>query len=148
MPNDIALSVTVTRTELGLGDLEINDGTTYICTPKLDPGAVSYRREQVKSPFVDGTFTISRVKDQTEFQLVVDVLGSTHSAMQSAVGTLIDAMTQDEFTLKVVIDGATYSWTCEAGDYAMGWSNAHFASTRTAVAFTLPRKPVPASGPI
>lgn len=145
--SDISLSVTISRSELGLSDLELNDGTTYICTPEIEPGQITWRRERVQSPYVDGEFTVSRAKDDGEMRIIVDVLGATHSAIRTSIDTLIDAFTQSTFTLTIAIGGTTYAWTGEAADYAMTWDHVRMIGERVAVGFQFPRKSAAAAGP-
>lgn len=145
--SSLTLSVLVDRTELSLADLEINDGTTYIVTDRVNPGAVSWRREQVTSPYVDGAVTVSRAKEIVEGQIVVDVLGATQGAVQNSIATLIDAFTQDQFELTFSMDGTIYKWQCEAADYIVNWDRVRFINRKVSVGFQFPRQPVPLTGP-
>lgn len=141
------LSVRVTRDELALADLQLNDGVKYHTTPDIDPGQVSWRRESATSPYVDGEFTISRAKEESEGKVTIEVVATSQSLLRTYIGDLINAFTQEEFNLIFDIDGAVYTWTCEAADYAVKWEHIRFHSFHALVGFQFPRSPIPVAGP-
>lgn len=139
----------ITTVSATANGLNINDGTNYILVPQnLNPATVTYRRAQVTSPFVEGRFTVNRVLDAVEGEIEIDVIGSSQSALQTNIAALIAAFTADEYVLSITIDGATYSWDCEAADYAMLWVHERMHALRVPMRFAFQRSPVPASGPI
>jgi hypothetical protein len=142
--SDLTVSLQVTRE--GSTSLELNDGVTYILTDRVTPGPITWRRESVTSPYLDGEFTVSRVREESDLQLVVDVIGTTLSEIDTAVEVLIDALTQPAFEITFTVEDVTYQWSCEAGDYVMAFENVRFYNRRTTVAFTIPRHPVPIQG--
>jgi hypothetical protein len=145
--SDLTVSLVVSRTELSLADLEVNDGVTYFLTDRFTPGPITWRRESVTSPYLDGEFTISRVREESDIQLAIDVIGTTQTGIQTSVQTLIDAFTQHNFTLTFTVEGSVWKWNCEAGDYALAFENVRFYNRRQTIAFTLPRHPVAVQGP-
>lgn len=139
----------ITTVAASVGGLNINDGASYLLTPQdLNPATVLYRRTQVTSPFVEGRFTVNRVLDAVEGTIVIDVMGSSQSNLQSNIAALVAAFTADEYTLTITIDGATYSWTCEAADYSMLWQHERMHALRVPMRFAFQRQPVPAGGPV
>lgn len=140
------LLASVTRASFGLPDLNINDHTNYIVAGDILGAQVTWRRQVVKSPFVESAVTVNRVRDIVEDKFAVDVKGDTQTIMQNNVKTLIDAFTQDTFNLLLVLDGASYNYSCETCDYSIDWSVPRMHSRFTQVKFGLRRSPVPISG--
>ena len=137
------------RSSSPVNGLNVNDGVNYILTPNdLNPATVIYRRAQVTSPFVEGRFTTNRVLDAVEATMEIDVLGSSHSNLQSNIASLVAAFSADTYVISITIDGATYSWDCEAADYAMLWAHERMHALRVPMRFAFQRQPTPAGGPI
>lgn len=129
--------------------MTIHDGQNYIMSPEgLDLATVVYRRTQVTSPFVEGRFTTNRVRDAVESTIQIDVLGSSQANLQANITALVNAFTADEFVLTVTIDGTSWSWNCEAADYAMIWDHPRMHARRIPMRFSFQRDPEPASGPV
>lgn len=118
----------------------------------IGPGAKSFRRNTVQSPYVPGRFITDIVADYQTAVLDVWVGGSSGSQLQTRVGTLLTAFEQFTYTLQVVIDGATYSWTCEPADSAVGQAGAFeewdLGAFGQEVHLTIPRSPIPVAGPL
>ena len=142
------LAASITRTSLALADLNINDRVKYIVSDGFDSGAVSWRREQVESPYVESKITVGRVRDVVEAKMAIQVLGSTQAVVADNITELVEAFTQDQFTLTVTMDGTQYRWLGEAADYTMDWSRERIHSRVPLVAFGFLRHPIPVAGPI
>lgn len=145
---DISLSVQVSRTLLGLTSLEINDHLNYYVTPSFLGAQVTWDRTQVTSPFVDDAVTVNRTRGRIGETITVEVRGDTQADLATNLDALLKAMTQDHYTLSVSVGGQGYSYQCEAADYQMTWSGPRMVSKQTQVQFTVPRSPIPLSGPI
>lgn len=150
---DLDLSVLVTRDWLGLGPLEVNDQVAYRSAPELLGTQVSWNNNRVGSPWIDGEFTVSRTRGMVEEPVGVEVTGRTlpnqvltGSRLQANFAALIDAFTQDSYTLTVTIDGVVYAYECEAAGYQVTWSGPRFMARRGKIAFTVPRQPAPVLG--
>lgn len=145
--SDISLSAKVTRTDLGLGDLDINDSTNYrIAGPSVMEGTTSWERNQVSSPWVEGDITISRRRGNVTSQLAIYVNADTIGDMMSKTRTLVDAFTQNRFTLQINMGTAVNQWDCEAADYTVQMDTAHVYNMYSVVTFSLQRKPIPVAG--
>lgn len=143
----LTVSSTITRTELSLPTLQLN-AAPYTITPDVTPGQVEYRRAEVESPYVEGTYTTTRVKGMGQGQVKIDVRAANHADAQSNVQTLIDAFTQSTFVFTLALNGTQYSWNCEAADYGMGFTHEHLHAIVIPVVFSFPRFPTAAQGPI
>lgn len=142
----LTFSASVTRSSLGLGDLDIHDGLNYVITNRLFGGSVSYQRNQVSSPYVDGDVTVTRRRPNVSENISIHVYGSDHASMATNVSALIAAFSQDSFNIGVTVGNQLYQYQCEAADYQMEWDQAKMHSTQTTVNFQLPRRPAAVSG--
>lgn len=136
----------VTRDELGLDDLDIDDGDRYVMTNKVNPGSVSWSRQQVESNFVHGAFTIGRRKDLSTMEMVINVEADHFHNLTNYVEELVEAFEQDTFRLHIEVEGRTYEWMCETADHAVSWDPVRVHNRRVSVAFSIPRQPIPVRG--
>lgn len=146
---DLNVVATVTRAQLGLGDLNINDGNTYtLAGPQIMGGTVTWDRRQVSSPWVDGDVTVARRRANVQDQLTFYVGGSSTANMNLNLQNLIWAFTQDRYTLSITVGSQQFAWDCEAADYSVQIDTPHMKALYVAVTFTIPRKPAALSGAV
>lgn len=138
--------VSVSRGELGLADLDLNDHVNYFVSATVFGGTVSWRRQTVQSPFVEGQFTVGAVRDQVEDKFAIEVKGAGQVELQDNLRTLIDAFSQSTFNLTLQLDAAPYTYSCEASDYAIDWTQTRWHNRQVLVTFSLRRSPVPVNG--
>lgn len=144
---DLSVVAKVTRASLGLGDLNINDRTTYtLAGPQIMGGTVAWDRQQVSAPWVDGEITVARRRGNVMEPLAVYVAGTNQSSLNSNIQTLIAAFTQDRYTLSITIGGQQHDWDCESADYSVQVSAPHLKSLYVPVTFQIMRKPAPLTG--
>ena len=142
----LGMSVTVTRTQLGLSPLAINDHISYYVADTFMGGQVSWTRNQVTSPFVDGAVTVNRTRSMVTEQVVIEVLGGTQALIQANAATLISAFLQDSFLLTITVATTTYQYLCEASDFQVTWTGPRFFAKQAQVTFSMPRQPIPVIG--
>lgn len=146
---DILFSVVVDRTDLGLADLDLNDHLSYyVSSQGLFGQAVSYQRNQVTSPYLDGGVTISRNKEMVTDSIGIEVLGHSNPDVQSKLQALVAAFTQDTYNLQVAFNTTVYQWACEAADYTINWDSTRWIAKQLLVNFSFPRQPVAVKGGI
>lgn len=144
---DFPITARVTRPDLGLGDLDINDHTAYVVAgPSALGGTVSWDRRAVSSPWVEGDITVSRRRGNVMEPLTVYVKGTDQADMDAKIATLVAAFTQDRYGLQIITGGANHAWDCEAADYTVMFDTVHFHALYAQVTFQIPRKPVALSG--
>lgn len=143
---DLITSATVTRTLLGLSNLNINDHVNYTLTDTIMGGTVTWERNTASSPYVDGDITVSRRRPNVQEQLRIYVMGDNQNMLQQNLSTLIQAFIQDTYTLQIAPGNQAYAWQCEAADYTIAWSNVHFVAKKLEVTFSIPRRPVMTAG--
>jgi len=130
----------VTRGDLSLGDLNINDVIYRVAT--IEPGAQAFRRQTASSPYVDGVFTTNRARDIRQLSIAVDVGGADAATTRANMGVLIDAFEQDYFELYWAIDGDPIRWAGEAADRQVDYTQERIRARRAQVIFTVPVQPV------
>ena len=156
MARELVLSVTISRALLGMDPLEINDQLAYKVAPGLMGGQVQWQRTTASSPYMDDDITVNRRRGRVTEPLLVEVFGrdeanpnaSSPAILRANLDTLVRAMVQDSFEMKIVMDAQTYTYACEAADYGMQWTTPRFVARQLQVAFQIPRAPVPVSGPL
>lgn len=116
------LTATVTRTELSLGDLDLNDRTKFIAV-SFQPGDLKWNRTEATSPFYDGAVTTHRNRQRSSMQTVIDVIGATQTALHDNLRELVAAFQQTEFDLTVTYEGQTWVWKGEAADVSTSWDD-------------------------
>lgn len=135
--SDLTISLHVTRSELGLGNLDLNDQTNYRAAGnELNPGAVQWRREVVNSPFVHGGVVMDAVRDTTQGTLSLYAYGTTIPQLKSNVDTAVEAFSQDEYKVVFTHEGATWTWLCTQADYETGFTTFHLGARMTPIRFS------------
>jgi hypothetical protein len=100
--------------------LELNDNSTYrIADGSFENQAITHRRKTAASPYVEGTYVVSSLRDNVTEQLNVYVMGASTYATRSALATLQSALEQPIFTLVRVVNNWQTVWTCYSSDYSM-----------------------------
>ncbi len=113
-------SVLVTRTDLGLGTLQLSqEGRFYLPDGTFGAGETAQRRITAESPQVKGRYPSSIIEGSRTGNISVHVLADL-STLQADVQEVIDAMTQFRFMLAWQFDGLSGTWQCEACDWALG----------------------------
>lgn len=134
-------SVQMTRAELGLAPLDLNDQANYIVSNTIMGGAQSWNRQTVKSPYVDGEYTVHRSLSQVHEQFDVQVLGATQTALQNNITTLTNTVSQFRFQLTIVMNETSRTWQCETADYTVDWSQERWMAMKVLVHLQIPRLP-------
>lgn len=144
---DLGLSVVITRASLGLPDLQLNDHDAYYVSSDQFMGAQSaWTRNQVSSPFIDGSVTVSRQRAMVNEPLSIEVLGEDPLDAQSKITALKQAFDQSDFNIGVQLGAATWQYQCEAADTTIARSTPRLVANQWQVVFSVPRQPVPITG--
>lgn len=139
----LTIAVVISRDSLGLGDLSINDHVSYIVAgPEFLGGNQSWDRVQVNSIFVEGDITTHRRRQNVMEPVSVEVLADTMAELKSKTSDLVDAFSQDKFTMNVSISGDVTVYSCEAADAKVTFTTPRLAAKQLQVAFNVPRKPL------
>lgn len=115
-------SVLVSRTELGLSDLQLSQsGLYYLPDGTFGGGETAQTRVTSESPQVKGRYPSSIVEGSRTGNMSVHVVSDIEN-LQAAVQAVIDAMTQFRYMLAWQFDGLSGTWQCEKADWALGLS--------------------------
>lgn len=140
---DLDLGLLITRTELGLADLDLNDGTVYVMAlDGIRPRGESWRREFARSPNVPGQRVVHAVLEADPLQVDVICKGDTWFDAHQNYETAVDAFRQTTFNVTETVDGVTHLWQCTEADVVPVWRAIWQAVPAIAVAFEAPRQPV------
>lgn len=140
MANDVVVYAAVTRE--GTTDLNIHDQTNYfIATTELDPGSVTWRRDEARGPFTHGAITVGAVKETTTMALPIRVYGTSPTDLSTKVDALIAAFSAIRYTLKLGFDGRMYTYVCGPADYGIGFVTPYLAGDIIPVTLQVPRQP-------
>lgn len=143
---DMPLSLSVTRSELSLGDLDIIPANGYrVARHGIGPGALTMMRVTAESPFVHGQTLVHAKKNSVDMSLNIKVEGSsTYDALEK-LNTLTDAFTQFEYEVYGEVDGYPFNWLCDCADFEIGdggqWNELLLMSSIQYVRFTFNRQP-------
>lgn len=147
--SDLDVTAFVTRGELELGLLNINDGDNFILGKGLQVGKLVWRKDTVTSPYVHGRFPVREVMDAIETTLVVYAKGESHAVLTENIGVLIAPFTeQSEYELRINVEGQAYHWRCERADYEVAFATETLNALMVPVQFTIYRSPIAVAGVI
>lgn len=142
-----AVTLTITRTELALATLNLNDPGIYAIR-SFNRGRVRRRYNWAKSPYVEGATLVGAPRELVEMDLAMDVEASTQADLQTRTATLFTAFSQTSYTLTYGLDGTTWAWTCGPAEYDAGLaSNDAVFSFVLPVGLIIPAQPVATAGP-
>lgn len=148
-------SLTISRTELSLGPLQLWDpGNGYfVLDNTFGGGQQTKRRETVQSPWVHGRFATAIVKDVQIAPLAVEVMADSEAVLTTRIQALLAALDQFSFILTAEQHGlGQFSWICESADWSVGPAGViddfdlTMAPYGQVVTATIPRSPIPATG--
>lgn len=111
--------ITIKRTELGLGDLTLNDPTNgYFVGDDWVTGGVEWQRYTASpSPWVYGDRVVAQRQTGTDETFLLYVRASTPSGLKAKIQTIATALGQYRYEAIINWDGATYTFVCNgAGD--------------------------------
>jgi hypothetical protein len=154
---DLPLSVVVTRAELSLTDLELNDHSAYEIV-SIGPGGRVRRNTYNRSGNAHGGTLNNSVLDVIIRPLVVRVLATSQSQLETRTATLITAVEQSSWHLVETKNGQATTYdcmTCEsitptdsAGGQSEEWDKFQLMRFRHAYRIAVPTQPQPLTGPI
>jgi hypothetical protein len=148
---DLAITSTISRTELALPALSLNDHTTYTLIG-IGPGAVTWKRQYASSVFVHGDVLVNAVKGHGNLPMMVRVKGTTQAAVDTNLAALLRALDQFSYQLSITIAGVTWTWNCDLADYSVDdggeFSKFYKLAKQTIVTAQIPRNPIPVAGSV
>lgn len=148
---DLSLTGYVTRAELGLANLALNTSTYRVIENSWGPGEVTWRRQVTKSPFIHGELATQMIKETGNTPLGIRVIGSNPTDCFNKMNILLRAFDQFQYSLSFNLEGTIWGYICQAADYTVGEGGViqkfHIKAYQQEVRFSIPRYPIPVSGP-
>lgn len=122
--------------------IELNVAPYQVAGDALASRSVQQRRIEAKNPFLEGTYTVSALRENVMETISVYVRGANAFEVHQGVRRLCEALDQRKFRMQLEFDGAVHQWSCMAADYQVE-SQREFIHARMAkVVAQVPRHPV------
>lgn len=140
-PSPSGLSVSG-KIETPSGWLDLNDGVGYSFEgTSFADRQVTWRRQEVTSPFVEGTYIVGAVRENITEAVSVWVRGETFSELDARVEALIGALGQMTYRFMLRLEDSAHYWTCWPADYTVSGQREYLHSRLVLVKATMPRLP-------
>jgi hypothetical protein len=146
---DLGFTTQISRDDLGLAALTLNDHINYYVAGTFMSGSLSWNRNQISSPWTDGSATTYRYREMVTENITLECLGGpkdTQAALYANISAAIAAFSQDNFLLSIVTAGQQVEYQCEAADYQVAWDGPRMIARQLQVIFQVPRQPMPLEG--
>ena len=129
------------NTSLGWLELEDPAGGYELHKDALATQQTTWRKQEVESPWVEGTFVNRAVRGNVPEAVVVWVAGSTPFELDQRVSAFTEAIGQLQFQIRVQIGDLLETWTCFPGDFTVETQQEYRFATIALVRATIPRLP-------
>lgn len=129
------------RVTTASGWLDLMSGPYRLTGDALVEQGYTWRRSDVSNPFVDGTWTVSAVRENVVENLDVWVRCDTTGELAVAVRELQDAFSQLNYGLEVTFDNVTYYYRCYLADITIRAPRELRFSRMAQVNASIPRHP-------
>jgi hypothetical protein len=126
-----------------LGWLELEDAANgYELHKDSIAGAqTTWRKQEVDSPWVEGSFTTRAVRGNVPEAVHVWVSGETHYELDERLSAFTDALGQLQYAMRVRTGDLLETWTCFPGDFSIETQQEYRFATIALVRATVPRLP-------
>lgn len=142
---DLTLSVTISRDDLSLDPLELNDHLNYRVAVLLG-GQLSWNRTTVSATDLDGELTVKRERQNVSEQVALDVFGADMDEAEANRAAAVAAFSQDRYTLTATWDGYVNTYDFEAADYKVTYTGPRVIARQLYLEFTCARQPLALAG--
>lgn len=130
------------RVTTGGGWLDLMSGPYRLSADAFTEQGVTWRRSDVSSPFVEGTWTVNAVRENVTEQLDVWVRCSSTGDLAVAVEELLGALAQLNFGLELTFDDVRSFYQCYVADVTVKSPRELRFSRMAQVSAQVPRHPV------
>lgn len=140
MTPDIAVAMVVTRTDLVLPDLALEDDGVYGIVG-IGPGGQAWRRNLIVGRYQHGSVSLGETLEDASLVGLVRVYGATWLEVRTRAAALFTALAQHAYTVTLTIDGVIDTYTCRPGDIDISGGDLqkhHVRATMQEYQFTIP----------
>jgi hypothetical protein len=128
------------------GWININDHINYELSGETRGSRqVGHRKQEVTSPYINGSFVVNAVSDNIDEQVAVWVFGDSHYTMLQKVQALETAFTQLSYAIEWVIEDHAEIWDCQLADYTVNTQREFLHAKQALFTATVPRQPLGAA---
>lgn len=138
---DLVLSMQVSTPS---GWLELNDGTIHVLAKEtFSEKTVGKRKTEAKNPYLEGSQTVSALREEVVETVAIYVYGSTHFSTATRVRIITDAFDQNEYRIIIGIENNAWDvWWCGSANYRIDTSQELLHARMAKVTIEVPRHPV------
>ena len=122
--------------------IDLNTSPYRIADGSFAQQSVQHRRKTASSPFLEGEYVVSSLRQNVTEQLSVYVSGVSQYATQTAVVALQNGLEQTQFTVVKRLNNMQTTWSCYASDYTMQSNRALTNANLIQVQIQLIRDPI------
>lgn len=124
------------------GWLNLNDGGRYrLEASALAEQSATFRRREIQSPHLPGTWLVSAVPENITEPVSIWVNEFDHYALHKALQALRDAFTQAYYVMHWQIEQHEFAWNCQLADYQIDSSKDLRHATMAKFTARVPRHP-------
>lgn len=122
------ISVLISRTQLGLSPLQLEDLSSGYEVVSIGPGGRVMRLQHATSAASDGAVLTQATAGLESARLTIRVWGEDPGEVLERLVTLERALNQWSYAITVSIDGTSETWRCHPANYARGLSGTYSAA--------------------
>lgn len=125
------------------GWIVLEDPTTGYLAHKEARGdrSVQWRKQEISSAYVEGSYVNTAVKENIVEPLVVYVYGGTPYELEQRVTALTDGLDQMQYQVTMRNGDLEETWDCTVADYVVQTPQEMLNATMAVVRASVPRRP-------
>lgn len=147
----LTITCAISRTELALAQLDLEDPGNYQVT-KFSDGGRHWERQLVTSRYTHGARKVGRaVLAHGQVQVGIRCYGTTRAALEARVADMVNAFSQGYYTFGINIDGELWQYACWEADIEVAngdYDKFALAAHQQEYRLTMPRDPISANAPL
>lgn len=102
---------------------------------------VTFRKQEVSSPFVEGTYLIQAVRENVTEQVNVWVRGRTHMEMDRRIQAVLERVERPRFVTDFRVGSVIERWNCQVASYTVRTQREYQHATMALLRMQIPRLP-------
>jgi hypothetical protein len=124
--------------------VDLNSYPYQLTDDTLTDVAVQWRRQEIQSPFVAGSFLVNALQENSTVTVGVYVRGDSHSDLDANLDRLVEAFSQFSYRMYWAIGDWDYFevWTCMPADYTVQTTREYRHARMAVMRAEVPRMPV------
>lgn len=135
---DVTLQIEIPgrRVDLNADPYQLTDDT-------MMDVAVQWRRQEIQSPFVSGSFLVSALRENSTVTVGVYVRGESHLALDNYLDKLMEAFSQFSYKMYFAVGDWDFFevWTCMPADFTVNTTREFRHARMATLRAEVPRLP-------